>query len=676
MNKRAVFLLILLVIFIGCNSNLADKKTTATNDSIQKYLDLAGNDTLDFEKRIKYNDKALGFLDLERNDSLTREYLNLVVYNYLISEDLIKLKKTSTLYLKKSNEANDTLGLARYYRYSGGYFNKIQTIDSSFFYYLKSENLYKKTKDKEGLAKVYLLKAIIQDKLNDNLGSELSIKKAYSYYKDIKEYSYEFLMCNIILGNIYHELKEYDKAIQIMKIALTIVKKNNIRNNKYDLRGSCLNNIGNSYREQKKYLKAGYYFKLALNEKKTNPKDPELYGYLLNNLGYCYLKTNNNKRLPYLFYKADKLFDSLKIKKERSVININLSEYFLKEKDSIKAREHAEKAVQLAKESKASYYYLTALSHAGSINPKKAPTYIKEYHRINDSVLFAERTSRNQYYKIQLETDEITQQKDTAIKHRTFVIIVAIFLLFISILVFIIARQRLKQKELRIKQTEQNTNEEIYQLMLTQESKEEEARQIEKKLIGLELHDGVMNKLVSTRLNLSILSISRDEATVKKCLDYIKDIQNIEKEIRNVAHNLNQEVFSGTNSFNKLLNSYIKDLNRASNTIFKIETDSYIDWNAISNSKKMNLYRIIQEASHNILKHAKAKNAIINIVKVGANINLSITDDGIGLNHSSSKNGIGLQNMKYRIKLLKGKFKISSKTNSGTTINITIPKRD
>lgn len=676
MNKRAVFLLIILATLIGCNSNSADKKTTATNDSIQKYLALAGNDTLAFEKRIKYNDKALVFLDLGKNDSLTREYLNLVVYNYLMTKDLIKLKKTSILYFKKINETNDTLGLARYYRYNGGYFNNIHVYDSSFYFYVKSESLYKKVKDREGLAKVNLLKSIIQNQLNDYLGSELSVKKAYSYYNSKKENSYEFFMCHVILGNIYHGLKEYDKAIQVMTTGLSLVKKNNIHDINNDLIGTCLNNIGNAYREQKKYLKAEYFFKLALNEKNIARKDPALHGYLLSNIGFCYLKTNNNKQLPDLFIKSKRIFDSLGIKDESSVCDIFLSEFYIKKRDVIKANLYAESALKLAKEANAPYYYLTALSHAGSINPKKAPAYIKEYHRINDSILFAERATRNQYYKIQLETDEIKQQKDTALKHRTFVIIVAIFLLFISILIFIISRQRLKQKELRLKQTEQNTNEEIYQLMLTQETKEEEARRIEKKRIGLELHDGVMNKLVSTRLNLSILSISRDEATVKKCLDYIKDIQNIEKEIRNVAHNLNQEAFSGTNSFSKLLNSFMKDLNRVSNTVFKMKTDSCIDWNTISNSRKMNLYRIIQEASHNILKHAKAKNAIINIVIVDANINLSITDDGIGFSPSLSENGIGLKNMEYRIKTLKGKIEITSKPHLGTSINISIPKKD
>ena len=93
MNKGFGFLLLLLVILISCTNKTTDKKASYNHDSIQKYLTLAGNDTLAFERRIKYNDKALGFLDLEKNDSLTREYLNLVVYNYLTAKDWQKYKK-------------------------------------------------------------------------------------------------------------------------------------------------------------------------------------------------------------------------------------------------------------------------------------------------------------------------------------------------------------------------------------------------------------------------------------------------------------------------------------------------------------------------------------------------------------------------------------------------------
>ncbi|MFN7013676.1 MAG: tetratricopeptide repeat protein, partial [Bacteroidia bacterium] len=508
------------------------------------------------------------------------------------------------------------------------------------------------------------------------LGAELSAKKSYNYLKKTKHH-YKIVLCLLILGNSYHSMKEYEKAILTFQEALYIIKKHNVYNRKNNFSaGTCLNNIGNALREQRKFDEAIYYFKKALKEKNIKHDDSELYGYLLNNLGYCYLKTNKNVNLSFIFEEAKKIFDDLGIKNESAVSDIYLSEYFIKKGDTAKANAHAESALRLSKEANAPYYFLTALSHAGSINPKKAPIYIKEYHRINDSILFAERQARNQYYKIQLETDEIIQQKQTALKQKAVVIAIAIAILIIAILIFIIARQRLKQKELRLKETEQKANEDIYQLMLAQKIKEEEVRQQEKKRIGIELHDGIMNKLASTRLNLSILSISRDDNTIQSCLNHIHDIQNIEKEIRNVAHDLNQKTIYSSDSFERLLKDLIEDQNRTNSTNFFLEINQHINWNNISDSKKMNLYRIVQEACYNISKYAMAKNATINFLIDRKNICLLITDDGIGFNSADSKKGIGIKNMKHRVKMMKGKFSLSSKPNYGTKINISIPSKE
>lgn len=672
MNKRFPILVLLLIVLNGCTSKTNDETATANNDSIQKYIALAGNETLPFDKRIKYNDKALGFIDLERNDSLTRENFNLIVYNYLICNDWDKFKKYAKHYYEKAAKLNDTLGLARYYRYKGCYYIKKNIYDSAFYFCLKSEKLYKKIKNEEGLAFVNSNISHIKFKLDDYLGSELSAKKAFGYFVKTKNTDRMFhLLVNV--GNTNHNLNHYEKAIEKFKQALQMTNKINYEQKQMSYIGTCLNNIGNTYRVQKRYKEAIYYFKLGLEEKNITHKDPEIYAYLLNNLGYCYLKTNRQIKLPDLFEESKKIFDSLGIKNESAVCDIYLSEYFSKKGDSLKANLHAESALKLAKDSKASYYYLTALSHAGSINPKKAAKYIKDYHRINDSLLFVERNARNQYYKIQLETDEISQEKETALKQRSLVLAIALTLLFISVLIIVIARQRIKQKELRLKQSQQKANEELYQLLLNQKDSEEKARYLEKKRIAMELHDGVMNKLTSTRLNLSVLSIKKDEATIEKCLGYIKEINLVENEIRNITHDLNREAFHSSNSFSKLLEDFVEEQNGISNTYFILEVDSSIDWNIISNITKMNLYRIIQETVHNINKHAKAQKGIINLIMDRKNICLSVIDDGVGIEFSTNEQGIGLKNIEHRVKQLKGKLNIHSKSNSGTSINISLP---
>jgi signal transduction histidine kinase len=277
-------------------------------------------------------------------------------------------------------------------------------------------------------------------------------------------------------------------------------------------------------------------------------------------------------------------------------------------------------------------------------------------------LLFAERTARNQYYKIQLETEEINQQKETAIKQRTYFIIIALAVFLIAILIVIITRQRLKQKELVLRNTQQKANEDIYHLMLVQKTKEDEARQQEKKRIALELHDGVMNKLTSTRLNLSVLSFKRDAVTVEHCLPHIEEIKTIENEIRNLTHNLNQKTTLGDNSYEKLLTDLILELNQISTVDFALTIDPAVNWENYTDIQKMNLYRILQESCQNI-------SFFIN----GEKLYLTVADDGIGIPPSNPKKGIGLKNIKYRVKALNGKLNINSQVNQGTSLSISIP---
>jgi signal transduction histidine kinase len=672
MNKFLVLSAIAITL-IGCSQKSTQSENNPANDSVQKYLALAENDSLDFKQRVLYNDKALSFIDLRKNDSMVRGSLDKINYLYLKTENYKKFKNIINVYQKKVFEKKDSLGIAKFHKYKGLYFHFLKINDSAYFHYLKAEYMYNRLNDKHEVAKIFLNKSYIQNDYNDYLGAELSAKKAYSYFREKKILKFQYKSL-IVLGNVYQSIGNDNEAIKSYEEAMELVDKFNPSKNEC-VRGTCLNNIGNVYREKNNIKQAKKYFNVALKEKNLLKKEPELLGLLLNNLGYCYLKTNHI-RSSFLLKKAKKILDSLNIKDESSMSDVYLSEYYIKKKDTIKANQYAESALKLSRMANAPDFYLIALTNAGSINPKKAPLYIQEVKRINDSLLFAERSARNQYYKIQLETEEINQQKETALKQRSLFIIIALFILLIALLTFIISRQRLKQKELRLHHTQQKANEEIYQLMLVQKTKEDEARLQEKKRIAMELHDGVMNKLTSTRLNLSVLSFKRDSKTIEHCLPHIEEIKTIENEIRNLTHNLNQKTILGENSYEKLLTDLILELNQISSVNFELVIDRTVNWEQTNDIQKMNLYRILQEACQNINKHSEAKKANIHFLIKEHKLCLTIADDGIGITPNKPKKGIGLKNIKYRVKELNGKLNVNSKANQGTTLSIAIPLKN
>lgn len=541
MIVRCFLVLFTMLLFLGCHTDNAKFSKASVNDSIEKYIKLGRNDTLSVTQQEQYSQKAFSMIDLDRNDTVVRYYLCETALNFSGLKKGDKYLNISKIHLQTSLKAKDTLNLARYYRYRAGYFRWNNRNDSAFFYYNMAQKLYKKT-DTSQLVAVYYYKGLTQFYMDDYSGAELSVKHALMIdrQKNI-ELSYRILNT---LGNISHNLNQYHKAIKIHKQALKFALNHNlvcIPDNFY-CKDAGYNNIGNSYKELKDYKKALYYFNLGLKQEKVQERDPGTYACLLNNIGYCKQVLKDKDLDENIFLTAAKIFDSLNIKNECSISNVYLSDYYLQKKDTQKAISYSEKAMKLAKTSKGPYYYLIALSQAGKVNKRLASKYILDYHRINDSLQFEQRKARSQFYRIQLETDEIAKEKDQVVRQKWMVSLAISGLLIIVILLFIVYWQRVKHKQLILHQKQQKTKRQLYQLQLNQQSGIEEARQKEKNRIATELHDGIMNKLVSTRMNLFVLSKKRDPETIAQCLGYIEDMRRIENDIRNLSHDLNQDI--------------------------------------------------------------------------------------------------------------------------------------
>ncbi|MBA2265665.1 MAG: GAF domain-containing protein [Chloroflexi bacterium] len=89
------------------------------------------------------------------------------------------------------------------------------------------------------------------------------------------------------------------------------------------------------------------------------------------------------------------------------------------------------------------------------------------------------------------------------------------------------------------------------------------------------------------------------------------------------------------------------------------------------------LYRIGQEALHNVVKHANASNAALRITIEGGRVRLSVTDDGIGFApHQVPRGHLGLIGMRQRADLVAGELRVESKAGGGTLIEASVPAGD
>lgn len=635
------------------------------------YLNKASNPAVNYEKRLFYNKKASAVLLRQNNDSINSEQLITVAKNFYLLNSWKDLKRISTIGLKKNLLKKDSYFVGQSYRWLGVYYENISVNDSAFYYYLKAEKIFNILKCINELGKIHTQIAQVKYYSNDFLGSEVELIKALKIARSINDKKLE-LDVIYYLAQSSLELKEYDKSLIYFEKALAYVKTNKDIFNVNDVSIS-LSCLGYNFFVSRNYKKAIFYFEQSLENKNLLNLWPILFCQILDQYSSSKLKVKLYDNIEKIHLRASKIRDSLHIDQGRNLNKLYLSEYYQATNQITKAQKFAFEAYYLSKNFRNVGDLLSCLKQLSKVDPKNALKYSQEYIRISDSMQLLERQTRNKFAKITYETEEITSEKEQAIKQKWISFGISLLLLLIGVLLFIIIHQRTKQKELRFLQRQQKANDEIYQLIQNQQTKMDEGRQIEKKRIAQDLHDGIMNRLASTRLNLHIILEKPSLENIKKCKPFIDGIQDIEKEIRNIAHDLNTNVLADKTSFVGVIESFVNNQRRISSSKYHLEIDRSINWEKLAGFKKIHLYRILQEAIQNVEKHAQAKNIVVSILKGENQLLLEIFDDGKGFSLNRKKKGIGLQNIFSRAKACNGIAEIKSKENEGTTIIVKIP---
>ncbi|WP_309642186.1 sensor histidine kinase [Flavobacterium sp.] len=674
MKKYFLILLLPLVFFTNCNKTKntgdSDKQTI---DSLSDYFFYAQNKSLPKNKRIRYNNKAFLIAQKTKNSQESRNSLINVLELYYDLKSNNEFKKAYKVIVEKSIESKDTINIAKSYNLLGNFYIDSGKNDSAYYFLLKSEKLFAKKKDSLNLGKNYIDKAFVQLYESDYSNCELSSIQALNFYKNQNRRQKEYDAFNLV-GICSNELKNYDNAIVYHKKALDYVNRYEvISKSKTHYRSSTLNNIGYVYLNLNNYKEAINNFNQALSEKNLLIDNPYVYSAIIDNLAYSKFKIGDYTNLPSLF------FTSLKIREKNGLFSgviankIHLSEFYLTLKDSINSQKFANEALQLAKKTKISGDLLGSLKQLSLVDHKNATQYSNEYIKISDSLQLEERKSKDKFARIAFETDEIIQEKDKLTEQNRTLLYFFIGTLFLGILLFVIRTQRAKNRELLLKQQQQKVNEEIYNLMISQQATIEENRVKEKKRIAQELHDGVLGRLFGARLNLDSLNRFNDEDSINSRFDYLAELKNIEQDIREISHDLNREKYVLINNFVAIVSNLLEEQANSFEARLTSALDESIQWDKVSNAVKINLYRILQESLQNINKYANAKHISVEFKNDNGLILLTITDDGIGFDVNTKKKGIGLQNMQSRVDECEGTFDIKSKKGKGTITIVSIP---
>ncbi len=279
----------------------------------------------------------------------------------------------------------------------------------------------------------------------------------------------------------------------------------------------------------------------------------------------------------------------------------------------------------------------------------------------------------NKFTRIEYETDEIKSENNELAQQNRNLVYLFSGLGILGLLIFKIKSQKAKNRELLFKQQQQVANEEIYNLMISQQNTIEISRVEEKKRVAHELHDGVLGRMFGVRMNLDGLNKQQDESAMLQRINYLAELKNIEQDIREISHDLNREKSELINNFVAIVNNLFEEQKKTYNSKFIVNIDTSIRWEMVSNAVKINLYRIIQEILQNTNKYAEALKINVDLKKEENHLVLKISDDGNGFNVKTAKKGIGLQNILFRTNECEGVVDIKSAKLQGTIVTVTLP---
>lgn len=642
---------------------------------IQALRSSSNDGQFSFDEKIKFAKKAVNFSELTKVDTVILKSKRNLSMLFLQNGDFESYKRISFSNLDFANKINDTISIAHSNYFLGFYYHLLEAHDSAYYYYYQSTKFYKASNDIKRQGQVLVNMANIQEIERDYVGSENNAFKAIALIEQLPETerNLETLWnANNTIAIVSAELEQFEKALEYYNKTLNICDK---MEDSYENRLFSNINIAALYRRRGDFKIAEKLYNKLKEDQNVYDFDPTSYSIILSGLAQSMSKNKsaNNVAIKTLFNQAYKISENESDQIGLLSISMDMSEFFMDLKEIDSAKYFVNRAYDLGKELSANETILEALLLKSKIEiGNEAKNSLNRYIKLSDSLQKAERSIRNKFARIDYETDQIKAEKDKATKERLLFLLLSIGLFITLTLLYIIITQRSKNKELKFIQQQQETNEEIYNLMLSQQDKIDDARTIEKRRISEELHDGILGRLFGTRLSLDSLNMSHTAEAVSSREKYIDELQSIEQEIRKVSHDLSSDFVSGS-GFNDIIKSLLETQTEAYKLKYTFTNNGAIQWDTISNKTKIHIYRILQESLQNIYKHANASHVEISFSLKNNVICIIIKDDGSGFDVNKSRKGIGIKNITSRVKVIQGELKIESQKNAGTSIIITIP---
>lgn len=294
---------------------------------------------------------------------------------------------------------------------------------------------------------------------------------------------------------------------------------------------------------------------------------------------------------------------------------------------------------------------------------KELSDFPQAYHTLelakalSDSLFVQEKSRQLEELSVKYETQkkELEYQKlqEKRQKEKQNLQLKITFLLILMAIMAFVSLYFIQKQKLRIERQKREAEAQKREFETLQRDTERNATRAylkeleqERNRLAKELHDGVCNDLYALEMNASTLNESWREL-----------LRTSRENIRRVSHELLPPTFQET-TLKQVLQNYAERMTSTACKVTLITLPEECDWSVLPETYCLNIYRIIQEATGNALKHASSTEIHLTLEWKLPNLELTISHNGKV--SSTSEKGIGLQTMKERVMAMKGHISVEA----------------
>lgn len=488
----------------------------------------------------------------------------------------------------------------------------------------------------------------------------------------------------VLLGLIYNDSGHPQKAIQYLRKSLNFLPSQSHQKHSVAQRQHSFLNLGQCYFKTKQYSLANYWLKKAIQEANVQ------YDYRVMSISYWLLGKSFDCLGSYeqagLQYKSGLRYARMIHDWDAAILfSPQLFHYYYRKNQLRKALAALHSGLQLVEGAsgriamlprKDFYVELVAIyqilnDYPKVVNAQRMVLDMSEQinQKVNGQRLFLIQTfsqQENQLLKLDIERkNQEAELKKNRIINAALGILLGLAAVIFGIIYYLL-QQRRKYERLQQKQKVADLEQ---QRVLSTLKAVIEGEERERNRLANELHNGVGSMLVAVRHTLE--QHNRAISSLNKPLS-ITLVDQAYEEVRRIAHNLMPHSLEHM-GLPIALEQYCRTV--VTSTELKLTLQIYGLEERFEPSLELWVFRIVQELVTNVLKHAKATTALVQLINTNGVLHLTIEDDGHGFVVSKvmQSESFGLRQLTERAAYLKGTVHIESELGVGTTILIELP---